>query len=54
MTAVAILGDHQGAAPDGADWSAIQACAAVTVFSDHTDDPDRLAERLTSKPIRLM
>lgn len=43
---IAILDDYQHAALSMADWSAVQARATVTVFSDTVADADRLVERL--------
>ncbi len=43
---VAILDDYQGVALSMADWSAVEAQAAVKVFSDTLSDPDALVARL--------
>lgn len=43
---IAVLDDYQRAALEMADWSRVNDRATVEVFSDHLDDPDRLAERL--------
>lgn len=43
---VAILDDYQDVALGMADWSAVEAQAAVTVFSDHLDDEDAIVARL--------
>jgi phosphoglycerate dehydrogenase-like enzyme len=43
---VAVLDDYQDVALSMADWSAVQARAAVTVFNDTVADSDRLVERL--------
>ncbi len=43
---IAILDDYQSVALEMADWSRLRADAELTVFSDHLDDEDRLAERL--------
>ncbi len=45
-TKVAILDDYQHVALSMADWSAVQARAQVTVFSDTVANLDRLVERL--------
>ncbi len=44
--AVAVLDDYQGVARTLADWSAVDARAAVTVFRDHLADLDAVVERL--------
>ena len=46
MHRVAILDDYQRAASTSADWSAVRARAAVTVFDDHLDERDALIARL--------
>ncbi|MCQ8241654.1 D-2-hydroxyacid dehydrogenase family protein [Rhizosaccharibacter radicis] len=46
MIKIAILDDYQGAALSSADWSAVDARAEITVFSDHLDDLDALVRRL--------
>ena len=43
---IALLDDYQGVALDCADWSAVQAKAEITVFSDTITDLDALAARL--------
>ena len=43
---IAVLDDYQDVALSMADWSAVQARAAVTVFNDTVANPDRLVERL--------
>ena len=43
---VAILDDYQSVALSMADWSAVEAQAAVKVFSDTLADPDALVARL--------
>jgi phosphoglycerate dehydrogenase-like enzyme len=43
---VAILDDYQNVALQMADWSPLAGRAAITVFTDHLDDPDALAARL--------
>lgn len=43
---IAILDDYQQVALEMADWSAVQAKAEMTVFSDHVSDPAILIERL--------
>lgn len=45
-TAIAILDDYQGVALQSADWSRLEADCTLSVFRDHVDDIDRLAERL--------
>ena len=45
-TTIAILDDYQNVALSMADWSAVQAHAAVHVFSDALSDPDALVARL--------
>ncbi len=48
---VAILDDYQGVALDSADWSAVQAQATVTAYSDHLDDEDALVARLADAEV---
>jgi phosphoglycerate dehydrogenase-like enzyme len=43
---IAILDDYQGVALAMADWSLLQRRAEITVFTDHLDNEDALAERL--------
>ena len=43
---IAILDDYQNVALSLADWSVLDARAAVTVFNDHLVDPDAVVERL--------
>src|SRR5271166_4376124 len=43
---IAVLDDYQNVALSLADWSALDARAAVTVFNDHLSDPDAVIERL--------
>ncbi len=43
---IAVLDDYQNVALSLADWSALDARAAVTVFNDHLSDPDAVVERL--------
>ena len=43
---LAIIDDYQNVALAMADWSALANDVSVTVFTDHLDDEDRLAERL--------
>jgi phosphoglycerate dehydrogenase-like enzyme len=43
---IAVLDDYQDVALSLADWSALEARAAVTVFNDHLSDPDAVVERL--------
>ncbi|MDX1484395.1 MAG: D-2-hydroxyacid dehydrogenase family protein [Alphaproteobacteria bacterium] len=43
---VAILDDYQNVALTMADWSKIEEAADITVFNDHIDNPDAVAERL--------
>jgi phosphoglycerate dehydrogenase-like enzyme len=43
---IAVLDDYQDVALSFADWSALEAVAAVTVFNDHLSDPDAVVERL--------
>ncbi|MEO3430370.1 D-2-hydroxyacid dehydrogenase family protein [Pelagibius sp. CAU 1746] len=43
---IALLDDYQGVALSSADWSAVHAKAAVTVFRDTIVDPDALVARL--------
>jgi phosphoglycerate dehydrogenase-like enzyme len=43
---VAVLDDYQNVALSLADWSALDARATVTVFSNHLADTDALVERL--------
>jgi phosphoglycerate dehydrogenase-like enzyme len=43
---LAILDDFQGVALQSADWAPVSARADITVFRDHLDDIDALAERL--------
>ncbi len=44
---IAILDDYQNVALRSADWSRLADRAAITVFSDHIDDPEALIARLT-------
>ncbi|MFO1189600.1 MAG: D-2-hydroxyacid dehydrogenase family protein [Alphaproteobacteria bacterium] len=46
MARIAVLDDYQGIALDMADWSALAAEHAITVFRDHLPDEAALAERL--------
>lgn len=46
MIRVAVLDDYQGAARASADFGPLDARAEVTVFGDHLDGVDALAERL--------
>ncbi len=43
---IAVLDDYQGVALALADWSKVTDRANVTVFQDHLDDEDAIAERL--------
>ena len=43
---IAVLDDYQNVALSFADWSVLDARAAVTVFNDHLADPDAVVERL--------
>lgn len=43
---VAVLDDYQGVALSVADWSKVRQRANITVFDDHLDDNDAVAERL--------
>jgi len=43
---IAVLDDYQNVALSLADWSALDARTAVTVFNDHLADPDAVVERL--------
>jgi len=43
---IAILDDYQNVALKMADWSALGARAAITIFDDHLADPEALVERL--------
>lgn len=43
---IAVLDDYQNVALSLADWSVLDARAAVTVFDDHLADPDAVVERL--------
>lgn len=49
---VAILDDYQDAALRSADWRPLEGRADVTVFPDHIEDTDALAERL--RPFQLV
>ncbi len=44
---IALLDDYQNVALRSADWSRLADRAAITVFSDHIDDPEALIARLT-------
>jgi phosphoglycerate dehydrogenase-like enzyme len=46
MIKVAVLDDYQQVALSSADWSALAGRAEVTVFTDHLDDEDAVAQRL--------
>src|SRR6202022_2165637 len=43
---IAVLDDYQDVALSLADWSVLDARAAVTVFNDHLADSDAVVERL--------
>ncbi len=43
---IAVLDDYQNVALSFADWSVLDARAAITVFNDHLADPDAVVERL--------
>ena len=43
---IAVLDDYQGVAMTLADWTAVQQRADVTVFDDHLESEDAVAERL--------
>ena len=43
---IAVLDDYQDVALSLADWSVLNARAAVTVFNDHLSDPEAVVERL--------
>jgi phosphoglycerate dehydrogenase-like enzyme len=43
---IAVLDDYQNVALSMADWSVLEGRAAVTVFNDHTPDPDAVIARL--------
>jgi phosphoglycerate dehydrogenase-like enzyme len=43
---IAVLDDYQGVALQLADWSAVQQRAEVTVFEDHLETEEAVAERL--------
>ena len=43
---IAILDDYQDVALSLADWSVLDARAAVSVFNDHLADSDAVVERL--------
>jgi phosphoglycerate dehydrogenase-like enzyme len=43
---IAVLDDYQDVALSLADWSVLDARAAVTVFNDHLSDSDAVVERL--------
>src|ERR1700722_9749062 len=45
-TNIAVLDDYQGVALSMADWSQVSRRANVTVFRDHLEDEDAVAERL--------
>jgi hypothetical protein len=49
---VAVLDDYQNVALSLADWSVLDARAAVTVFNDHLVDSDAVVERL--KPFDIV
>src|SRR3954454_3516197 len=46
MLHIAVLDDYQGVSGRYADWSSLPEPAEVTVFGDHLDDEDALADRL--------
>jgi len=46
MLRIAVLDDYQGVSGHYADWSSLPEPAEVTVFGDHLDDEDAVAERL--------
>ncbi len=46
MLHIAVLDDYQGVSGHYADWSSLPEPAEVTVFGDHLDDEDAVAERL--------
>jgi phosphoglycerate dehydrogenase-like enzyme len=46
MLRIAVLDDYQGVSNHYADWSTLPEPAEVTVFGDHLDDEDAVAERL--------
>src|SRR3954462_12192358 len=46
MLHIAVLDDYQGVSGRYADWSSLPEPAEVTVFGDHLDDADALADRL--------
>ena len=46
---VAILDDWQSVALSSANWSAVEASADITVFSDHLEGEHALAERLARR-----
>ena len=48
MLRIAVLDDYQGVSGHYADWSSLPEPAEVTVFGDHLDDEDEVAERLAS------
>src|ERR1700738_2972393 len=43
---IAVLDDYQDVALSLADWSVLDARAAVTIFNDHLADSDAVVERL--------
>ncbi|KQV84542.1 D-2-hydroxyacid dehydrogenase family protein [Rhizobium sp. Root1220] len=43
---IAVLDDFQGVAIKSADWTPVKDRAEVTVFNDHLDDEESIAERL--------
>jgi phosphoglycerate dehydrogenase-like enzyme len=43
---IAVLDDYQNIALEQADWSALQAQAVVTVFTDHVAEDSALVQRL--------
>src|SRR3954468_13827589 len=46
MLRIAVRRDYQGVSGHYADWSTLPEPAEVTVFGDHLDDEDAVAERL--------
>lgn len=46
MKKLAIIDDYECAALESADWSSVQGDIEISVFHDHLDDEDAVAERL--------
>jgi phosphoglycerate dehydrogenase-like enzyme len=46
MLRIAVLDDYQGVSGHYADWSSLPEAAEVTVFGDHLDEEDAVADRL--------